>query len=668
MKFPGLPSLALLAGGYLLPAQAQEAISLDTLKDMSLEDLLQIEIVSKKAESKHSAAGIVSVITRDEINRYGGNNLADVLNRVTSLYMLSTYIWSNSTAALRGDALTHVNNHTLVLLDGRPFRDSAYGGLTETMFRNFPLHHIEQIEVIRGPGSVLYGTNAFSGVINIVTQKRKDTGLTLRGRYGSFATGQFESEFAWKDENAALTGAVRYQGSDGWLSTAIDERNNAVGFRNNADDISTSLRGDWGDFTFNLLYVDNHRNHWGAVPIGSGQPIENERLFFDVGFKHQFNEHWNSTWNVTFNKFGQNYNLPVAGIPYMTDLYENNVLFEQTHFLNFFDNKLQLIVGGLVEWQQGGVKQFSQPNTLAPYMHLKSSLYGEINYALLDNLKLTLGGQWHRFDHLRSPPAGVAEAEEAIEDEVGRAGLVYALNDNWGAKLLYSQAYRSPSAGELGASSALVTGNRSVRPELIETVDAQVFYHDRDHEASVTVFRSRVSNLIVRSPIPDTQPVRLLYVNAGSAIFEGIEFESKAKLLDNLTMQTAYTFQTNRDEFNNNNKTLLPNHMMKLGMSWDVSEYLQISAFDTYFSAAKVDAASRPVNPPADAYHNVTLNANYQLNHLLNLPFTERLTFTFYIDNLLNEKFYYPEFNRKILNTLPATAGRSLYGEFRISF
>jgi len=93
---------------YLLPAHAEESLSLSSLKEMSLEDVLQVEIVSKKTESKNSAAGIVSVVTHDDIKRYGANNLADVLNRVTSIYMLSTYIWSNSTAAVRGDALTHV--------------------------------------------------------------------------------------------------------------------------------------------------------------------------------------------------------------------------------------------------------------------------------------------------------------------------------------------------------------------------------------------------------------------------------------------------------------------------------------------------------------------------------------------------------------------------------
>lgn len=642
-----------------------EQIDMAELKQMSLEDILNIEVVSKKSESEYSAAGIVSIVTADDIKRYGGNTLADVLNRVTSVYMLSTYIWSDSTASVRGDGLTHVNNHTLVLINGRPFRDSAYGGLNETVFRDFPIHQIEQVEVVRGAGSVLYGTNAFTGVINIVTKKRQDNGVTVRGRYGSFNTGQVESEFAWKNEDAAISGAIRHRSSDGWLASATDERKQPVSFRNDDGDVSASLWGAWKDLDFNLYVVNNQRTHWGSVPIGSGQEIENNRLFFDTGYQHRFNDHWRGSWNLTYNKFSQNYNLPVNDVMYMTNLWENNLLFEQTHYLSFFEDKFNLIFGGLVEWQQGQVTQVSQPNTLDPYEQLKSSIYGDISYALLDNLKLNIGGQWHRFDPFK---VGSVDHASSIDGVVGRAGLVYELNSNWGAKLLFDQAYRVASAGEMGANSAVVLGNRSLQPEKVESVDAQIYYHDADRQLSLTAFQSKVTNLIVRNPIPDTTPTRLQYVNAGGITFEGLELETKAKLFEGLSWKGSYTFQTNRDEQNQNNKTQMPNHMAKIGLSYDVTADLQISAFDTYFSAAKIVASSQVLNPPANSYHNVTINSNYRLNTLLGLSKIKPITFTLYLDNLLDEQFYYPEFNRKNLNTIPASPGRMLFGEIALEF
>ncbi|MGR8929696.1 MAG: TonB-dependent receptor plug domain-containing protein [Gammaproteobacteria bacterium] len=647
---------------------ADEALSVSQLKAMSLDEILQVEVVSKKKENKYSAAGIVSVVTRDEIDRYGGNTLADVLNRVTSVYLLSTYIWSNSTAAFRGDALTHVNNHTLVLINGRPIRDSAYGGLNETMFRDFPIHHIEQIEVIRGPGSVLYGSNAFTGVVNVVTKKHKENSFALRGRYGSFNTGQVESEFAWKNQQAAITGAIRYRGSDGWLSSQIDEELQRTTFRNDGVDLSASLWGEWQNFNFNLFVVNNQHNHWGSVPIGSGQAIENRKFFFDTGYKHQFADNWLATLNLSYTQFTQNYDLPVNKVLYLTDLYEDNILLEQTNYLKFFDDKLNITLGGLIIWEDGGVTQVANPNTLEPYSQIRSSIYGEASYPILDNLKLTLGGQFHYYDNLKKSPEGVLDNGKPTTGLVGRAGLVYEINPEWGIKLLYNQAYRAPSAGELGANSSLVLGNRNIQPERVDTVDAQIFYHSGSFQTSLTAFRSEVRNLIVRVAVPNTNPPRLQYNNSGSATFEGLEFEGDAKLSERLLFKGSYTFQTNSEQNGQNNATQMPNHMAKIGLSFDVTPDLQISAFDTYFSAAKVVPSSLVVNPPADSYHNISINTNYKLDHLLGFSSAKHITFSFYIDNLLDEKFYYPEFNRKKINTLPASPGRSLFGEIAINF
>jgi len=137
------------------------------------ENLVEIEVVSKQKESIYEAAGVVSVVNNDEIHRYGANNLHDLLSRVTSIYALGSYMYFDNTVSMRGDLFTHINNHTLLLINGRPFRESMFGGLNDTIYQDFPIHAIERIEIIRGPGSVLYGTNAYSGVINIVTKKIK---------------------------------------------------------------------------------------------------------------------------------------------------------------------------------------------------------------------------------------------------------------------------------------------------------------------------------------------------------------------------------------------------------------------------------------------------------------------------------------------------------------
>jgi outer membrane receptor protein involved in Fe transport len=584
------------------------------------------------------------------------------------MYTTGTHLWSESVASVRGDLSSLINNHTLVLLNGRPMRDSLQGGLNQVVFRDFPLHQIEQIEVIRGSGSVLYGSNAFSGVINVVTKKKNANALTVRGRYGSFDTGQTEGEFAWKNTESSITGAARYSGARGWQFSAVDERNNPIAFHSNDKDVSATVTADWHDVTLNAFVSNMQSTHWGVLPVAAGQPMEYGRLFADLGYKLEFNPHWTSQWNLTYNHASHNLAAPAGAVLTSQRLSEDDLLFEQTHFFKFFDDKLAFLLGGLVEWQSGKMVQQTVSDPVLPYNYLKSSVYGEMNYAILDNLKLTVGGKWNRVDGLDNKQAYGSAAEKASTGQVGRLALVYEVNANLGIKVLYNQAFRSPSALELGINvPAAIMGNSTLQAERIETLDAQFFYHTVDYTASLTAFRSRQSNLITRIPLPAPQ-TGATYINGGSGIFKGLELETKATLLENLRWTGAYTFQTNHDDRGRNNLSPVPNHIAKIGLSYDVTPQLQLSVFDTFFSNAKKFPGAAQVNPTADSYHNVTVNGNYRLDDLLGSHFAKHVTLTLYVDNLLNEKIYYPEFNRKRINTTPASGGRSIFGEIAIEF
>jgi len=98
---------------------------------------------------------------------------------------------------------------------------------------------------------VLYGTNAYAGVINIITQKNDPNGITLRGRYGSYTTGQVESEFAYKKNALSTSGAVRYKNSSGWLFSVKGEDGKQTQFRDDDDAISASFTAEWEGLTLN---------------------------------------------------------------------------------------------------------------------------------------------------------------------------------------------------------------------------------------------------------------------------------------------------------------------------------------------------------------------------------------------------------------------------------
>ena len=142
---------------------------------------------SKRLEHVSEAPSVVSIVSEDDIKRYGAVNLHDVLNRVPSLQVLNSTANPNNMVTLRAASNQHYPNRILFLIDGRPVRDSYGGHLNYGLFTHYPVSNIQQIEVIRGPGSVLYGTNAYAGIVNIISKESCEGGCSaVQTTYGSF--------------------------------------------------------------------------------------------------------------------------------------------------------------------------------------------------------------------------------------------------------------------------------------------------------------------------------------------------------------------------------------------------------------------------------------------------------------------------------------------------
>ncbi len=203
-----------------------EESSLGELVQLSLDDLFNLKVTtaSKKAERISHAPGIVSTVTQDEIKRFGARNLRDVLDRVTNTQVIGSNVFPHNVTAIRAGAQTHADNHILLLLNGRPIREAHGGGINGDIYRSFPLETIERLEIIRGPGSVLYGTNAFAGVINVITKKaNKDIDVVISTRYGSFDTKEITVSGGKHHGDFSFYGGIDYLDSQGWDFEATDE-------------------------------------------------------------------------------------------------------------------------------------------------------------------------------------------------------------------------------------------------------------------------------------------------------------------------------------------------------------------------------------------------------------------------------------------------------------
>lgn len=167
-------------------AHAQQDDELDALMQMPLKQLMEIEVtsVSKRAEKANETAAAISVITAEDIRRSGHNTVPEVLRGIPGVQVsrLNSGWWA---ITARGNA-NQFGNKLLVLLDGRSIYNPLFSGVVWEE-QGTPLEDIERIEVIRGPGSTLWGSNAVNGVINIITKHSKDTqGDMIAGGAGTY--------------------------------------------------------------------------------------------------------------------------------------------------------------------------------------------------------------------------------------------------------------------------------------------------------------------------------------------------------------------------------------------------------------------------------------------------------------------------------------------------
>ena len=184
-------------------APEQPSAQVADLKTLSLEELLQIDVttVSRESERRIDAPAAVSVITGEDIRRYGVDTVADAL-RLADSVSVARFNGGSWAIATRGfSAIT--NNKMLVMIDGRSVYTPLFGGVFWEV-QHVPLPDLDRIEIIRGPAGILWGPNAVNGVINVITKRTSDTqGVLVRGVTGSRERGHAIARYGGTINSAA---------------------------------------------------------------------------------------------------------------------------------------------------------------------------------------------------------------------------------------------------------------------------------------------------------------------------------------------------------------------------------------------------------------------------------------------------------------------------------
>lgn len=638
--------------------------------DMSLEELLNVNVVtaSKKLEGQWSAPSVMTVISKEEIELFGSRNLADVLEKVVGMQPYFNSVYGLSFLSVRGDTPSAIDARTLILVDGKPmFRNSISHSSNVIPYTLYPIESLQRIEVIRGPGSVLYGSGAFSSVINLITQKAKVSKASLSLGIGSFDTVDSTLDLIYTSNIWSFQSTTRFIDQDGDNFNAIGE--DGLETRSHFYEDSNFLSHNkftWLGLEVALIQSKSDRMTWFPsikAKQRDSHRFENDLTTMNIGYTWEFSDNFRVEANTlyhrenlfnTFDTPSGDENSPVA---------ENigtakDYIYEITAFGNHEGLGLSYVMGIVRDRSTG--KDEADPGD--PFSipifdpgnwdYWINSGYFQATYALNSELSFTAGAQYN-------------DPDFSSGDFSPRFGLVGNYLTGFGFKLLYGEAFRAPVAGERLLTGDRISGNTELKNELIATTEFQLSRHDDNSEISVTFYRSRLTEIISTTPFSPAS-TKLQFNNQGKRTLQGIEIEGKLSFFDHWYMSANYSWQQNESN-GVDGETLQPPWLLNIGIGKRGTNF-HYGIYDTvvsrYGNVDRVNPSTLSVNPGSDTYHLVSASASW---HFQNRALKgKQVDLNVSVHNLLNEEVNIPDFSTFTLNTIPGGPGRSILCSIRV--
>jgi iron complex outermembrane receptor protein len=565
-----------------------------------------VSIATGNAQPLRQSPAIASVITAEDIATIGATELNEVLETVPGLHVGVSGVGYKPIFSIRG-IHTQTNPQVLVLVNGLSIKNVFDGSLGASWGR-MPVTGISRIEVIRGPGSALYGADAFSGVINIVTKSAADVkGLEVGARAGSFdrndqylqwggEVGGFDAYFYL--ERHRSDGADRTISAD--AQSALDE-----GF------FGTSASLAPGPVSLNRDNVearaDISRGHWrlrggfqeikdSGVGAGISQALDptgrgdGRRLSTDLSYDNaSFARDWGVTGSVSYYQvenlarlrlfppgaFGGAFPDGVQGNP---DVYERHYRGELSGLYTGFDRHRLRLGGGYRKEDLYRVEEsrnFTLVDFGAPFGVLPMPLGGLVDVtdiaAFVREEDRTVAyafaqDEWNfRRDWTLTTGLRLDDYSDFGTTLNPRLALVWQTSYALTTKLLYGRAFRAPSFGELhNTNNPSALGNSSLDPETIDTMELGLDWDvGRGLRAAMNVFYYRMDDIIRFAPDP-APATSATAQNTGKQTGYGLEAELAWQASRRLRLSGNYAYQKSTDEEADDDVGFAPTHLAYL--------------------------------------------------------------------------------------------------------
>ena len=631
----------------------------DDLTELSLEALMGIEVtsVSKRPQQQHVAPAAVSVISAEDIRRWGVTSIPDALRRVPGLHIAR--IDANKWAVTARGFNSRFANKLLVLLDGRSVYTPLFAGVYWDAL-DTPLEDIDRIEVIRGPGGTLWGANAVNGVINIITRSATSTqgGLLAVGvgnetrnvttlRYGGqadngiawrvyakyrdedngYSQGQshdasnlgqfgFRSDWALREGDQITLQGDYYDGQSGQqLTIPVNPSPAVVSFNDDTEQSGGNILFRWqrvvndrADFSLQLYY--DHVDRDGPV-------LREDRDTFDLDFDYRYQ--WGDRHNVLW---GLGYRRQMDTTPATSTFRLDPASRDVNLYTAFIQDEISLVD---------------------------------------DRLQVTLGSKFEHNDftgfeyqpNLRM--AWTPDRQQAVWAAISRAVRTPARGEH-DVRL---QVVPPPGAPPV---PAVVVGDRGFDSESLIAYELGYRFQASQHWFSdLTAFLNKYQNLRTFDPeILPPPELGLPFANRLAGRAWGIEWNGQYKVNERWRLQAVYAYlnveldlkDNSQDSFSRSAEDSSPAHQFSLWSAFDITPGWQLDTTLRY-----VGDINSP-SPGAGQY--VELDARLAWR-----PHTD-LELSVAGQNLLHK--HHREFQADFIQTRATQVERSLFASLRLKF
>jgi iron complex outermembrane receptor protein len=690
---------------FLISAQEQSEKKQEVTEEFFYSE--EVEIASLKPQSVEEAPGIVSVITAQQIKDMGARDLNDVLKSVPGFqFAVPSPQFYAETYIVRGLKQTH-NTRILVMMDGVPLND-AYYGQSFLNWGDMSLNNVKRIEIIRGPGSALYGTYAFLAVVNIITNKPEDIGgIELSAGGGSWNTKQYYILAGKRFGDFSLSGYVDYRKSDGYDNYQIEQ--DLVSFIYSQipflpsvsmapgkisvplDSTRADLRMTYKDLEFQFKIQDYERGSpLGGFSITDGFWEEHKSHIAHAIYKRNISDKLSLTFkgNYYYRQYyinGQAYPKGMYG-PLMGGLqaqgFFTNGLLGEARFKehsaglqSLFDyqvNPENMFTFGIeytyLRTDKPDARANVDPITRMQSNQLhdfKASGFGfmeqdadrkvaaaliQDTFQLGDSLNITMG---LRIDHY-------SEFGNAVNP---RLSVVWKAMDKTNIKLLYGHAFRAPTFSELYMLHRSQVGNENLGPEKVRSFEVGI-NHKLTSKVNLNInyFYNSLTDVILPTGKIVFEGSSPQLENSGKVNAQGIEAEFKVNLEKNTSAYFNYSYAKAKDELTDEIIPNVANNLFNFGINIGYWKYLNANLNVNYVGERKRGLLSGFPDPrdPLNTYSLFDLTLRGQ-------NFWKNTEVILTIHNLANTEYRDPEELGLIYYDLPRE-GRQILGKVVFKF